>query len=127
MQRQSSAIGFSSLVPFLELFLYCLQMVSPAHSQMATDGRRSPRAEALLEAYRRGGIDAELSLDICKSIWEKSFSWSAVGGYHDHPLTLKLCGTKRLSQGDWFSWFMRPLKTDPISTVPVWPAASSTA
>jgi 2-dehydropantoate 2-reductase len=35
------------------------------------DGRRSGRAEALLEACRRGGIDAELSLDIRKAIWEK--------------------------------------------------------
>jgi 2-dehydropantoate 2-reductase len=35
------------------------------------DGRRSARAEALLEACRRGGIDAELSLDIRKAIWEK--------------------------------------------------------
>lgn len=35
------------------------------------DGRRSARAEALLEACRRGGIDAELSPDIRKAIWEK--------------------------------------------------------
>jgi 2-dehydropantoate 2-reductase len=35
------------------------------------DGRRSARAEALLEACRRGGIDVELSADIRKSIWEK--------------------------------------------------------
>jgi 2-dehydropantoate 2-reductase len=35
------------------------------------DGRRSARAEALLEACLRGGIDAELSLDIRKAIWEK--------------------------------------------------------
>ena len=35
------------------------------------DGRRSARAEALLEACRRGGIDAELSQDIRKAIWEK--------------------------------------------------------
>jgi 2-dehydropantoate 2-reductase len=34
-------------------------------------GRRSARAEALLEACRRGGIDAELSSDIRKVIWEK--------------------------------------------------------
>ncbi|MBV8137112.1 MAG: 2-dehydropantoate 2-reductase [Deltaproteobacteria bacterium] len=35
------------------------------------DGRRSARAEAFLEACRRGGIDTELSLDIRKAIWEK--------------------------------------------------------
>jgi 2-dehydropantoate 2-reductase len=35
------------------------------------DGRRSPRAEALLAACRRGGINAELSTDIRRAIWEK--------------------------------------------------------
>ena len=35
------------------------------------DGRRSARAEALLEACKRGGIDAELSGDIRREIWEK--------------------------------------------------------
>ena len=35
------------------------------------DGTRSPRAEALLKACRLGGIDAELSQDIRKAIWEK--------------------------------------------------------
>jgi len=35
------------------------------------DGRRSPRAESLLEAAVRGGINAELSDDIRKAIWEK--------------------------------------------------------
>jgi 2-dehydropantoate 2-reductase len=35
------------------------------------DGRRSARAETFLEACRRGGIDAELSPDIRKAIWEK--------------------------------------------------------
>jgi 2-dehydropantoate 2-reductase len=35
------------------------------------DGRNSARADALLEACLRGGIDAELSLDIRKAIWEK--------------------------------------------------------
>jgi 2-dehydropantoate 2-reductase len=35
------------------------------------DGRRSARAEALLEACRRAGVDAELSLEIRKAIWEK--------------------------------------------------------
>jgi 2-dehydropantoate 2-reductase len=35
------------------------------------DGRRSPRAEALLEACKAGGIDAEISPDIRRTIWEK--------------------------------------------------------
>ena len=35
------------------------------------DGRRSPRAEALLELALKGGIQAELSNDVRKSIWEK--------------------------------------------------------
>ena len=35
------------------------------------DGRRSPRAEALLAACHRGGIEAELSADIRRQIWEK--------------------------------------------------------
>jgi 2-dehydropantoate 2-reductase len=35
------------------------------------DGRRSARAQAFLEACWRGGIDAELSSDIRKAIWEK--------------------------------------------------------
>ena len=35
------------------------------------DGRRSARAESLLEASLRGGINAELSDDVRKAIWEK--------------------------------------------------------
>jgi len=35
------------------------------------DGRRSVRAEALLDACKRGGINAELSGDIRREIWEK--------------------------------------------------------
>jgi 2-dehydropantoate 2-reductase len=35
------------------------------------DGSRSARAEALLEACTRGGINAELSDDIRRAIWEK--------------------------------------------------------
>ena len=35
------------------------------------DGRRSSRAESLLDAAVRGGINAELSDDIRKAIWEK--------------------------------------------------------
>jgi 2-dehydropantoate 2-reductase len=35
------------------------------------DGRRSSRAEALLEVARKGGINAEISDDIRRAIWEK--------------------------------------------------------
>ncbi len=35
------------------------------------DGKRSARAEALLAACQRGGINAELSSDIRREIWEK--------------------------------------------------------
>ncbi len=35
------------------------------------DGSRSPRAEALLAALKRTGIDAELSTDIRRTLWEK--------------------------------------------------------
>jgi 2-dehydropantoate 2-reductase len=35
------------------------------------DGRRSPRAETLLAACKAGGIDAEISPDIRRAIWEK--------------------------------------------------------
>jgi 2-dehydropantoate 2-reductase len=35
------------------------------------DGRRSPRAEALFAAARAGGINAEISDDIRRAIWEK--------------------------------------------------------
>jgi 2-dehydropantoate 2-reductase len=35
------------------------------------DGRRSQRAETLLAACRRGGVDVELSADIRREIWEK--------------------------------------------------------
>jgi 2-dehydropantoate 2-reductase len=35
------------------------------------DGRRSPRAEALFAAAKSGGINAELSDDIRRAIWEK--------------------------------------------------------
>jgi 2-dehydropantoate 2-reductase len=35
------------------------------------DGRRSPRAEVLLKAARSGGINAEISDDIRRAIWEK--------------------------------------------------------
>jgi 2-dehydropantoate 2-reductase len=35
------------------------------------DGSRSPRAIALLDACVRGGIDAEISADVRRTIWEK--------------------------------------------------------
>jgi 2-dehydropantoate 2-reductase len=44
------------------------------------DGRRSSRAEALLDACQRGGIDAELSSDIKRAIWEKFVFLVAMSG-----------------------------------------------
>jgi 2-dehydropantoate 2-reductase len=44
------------------------------------DGHRSPRAETLLEACRRAGIDAELSTDIKRAIWEKFVFLVAMSG-----------------------------------------------
>jgi 2-dehydropantoate 2-reductase len=35
------------------------------------DGSRSPRAAALLDACVRGGIEAEISADVRRAIWEK--------------------------------------------------------
>ncbi len=35
------------------------------------DGSHSPRATAFLEACKRGGIDAEISADIRRALWEK--------------------------------------------------------
>ena len=44
------------------------------------DGRRSPRAEAFLAACKRGGINAELSDDVRRSIWEKFVVLVAMSG-----------------------------------------------
>jgi 2-dehydropantoate 2-reductase len=44
------------------------------------DGSRSPRAEALFEACTRGGVDAELSADIKRAIWEKFVFLVAMSG-----------------------------------------------
>jgi 2-dehydropantoate 2-reductase len=44
------------------------------------DGSRSPRAEAFLEACQRGGINAELSDDVRRSIWEKYVVLVAMSG-----------------------------------------------
>jgi 2-dehydropantoate 2-reductase len=62
------------------------------------DGRRSERLEAFFQACKRGGIDAELSDDIRRSIWEKYVSLVAMSGattamrqtigpIRSHPLT----------------------------------------
>jgi 2-dehydropantoate 2-reductase len=62
------------------------------------DGRRSARVEAFCEACRRGGINAEISDDIRRSIWEKYVSLVAMSGattgmrktigpIRSHPLT----------------------------------------
>ncbi len=44
------------------------------------DGSRSRRAEAFLEACRSGGIEAELSPDIRKAIWEKFVFLASMAG-----------------------------------------------
>jgi 2-dehydropantoate 2-reductase len=62
------------------------------------DGSRSPRAEAFLAACRDGGIDAEISPNIRREIWQKyvflvgiSAATTAMraplGPIRDHPLT----------------------------------------
>src|SRR5262249_51854935 len=45
-----------------------------------SDGRRSPRAEASLAAVRRGGINAEISPDIGREIWQKFISLAGRAG-----------------------------------------------
>src|SRR5262245_12638866 len=44
------------------------------------DGRRSARVEAFYEACRRSGINAEISDDVRRSIWEKYVSLVAMSG-----------------------------------------------
>lgn len=44
------------------------------------DGRRSKRAQALLDAARAGGINAELSDDIRRALWEKYVFLVALSG-----------------------------------------------
>jgi 2-dehydropantoate 2-reductase len=44
------------------------------------DGKRSARAEAFLEACRRAGIDAEISSDIRRTVWEKFVFLVALSG-----------------------------------------------
>jgi 2-dehydropantoate 2-reductase len=44
------------------------------------DGRRSARAEAFLAAARAGGINAEISADIRREIWEKYCFLVALSG-----------------------------------------------
>ena len=44
------------------------------------DGRRSPRVEAFYEACKRGGINAEISDDVRRSLWEKYVVLVAMSG-----------------------------------------------
>jgi 2-dehydropantoate 2-reductase len=44
------------------------------------DGRRSPRAETFLQLCKQGGINAELSEDVRRSIWEKYVVLVAMSG-----------------------------------------------
>jgi 2-dehydropantoate 2-reductase len=62
------------------------------------DGRRSPRVESFYDACKRGGINAEISDDIRRSLWEKFVVLAAMSGattairatigpIRSHPLT----------------------------------------
>ena len=62
------------------------------------DGRRSPRVEAFYQACKRGGINAEISDDVRRSLWEKFVVLVAMSGatttmrqsmgpIRSHPLT----------------------------------------
>ena len=62
------------------------------------DGRRSERAETFLAACKRGGINAELSDDVRRSLWEKfvvlvamsgatASMRNTIGPIRSHPLT----------------------------------------
>ncbi|HSC96047.1 MAG TPA: 2-dehydropantoate 2-reductase, partial [Burkholderiales bacterium] len=64
------------------------------------DGRRSQRAEALLEWCRKGGLDAAISDDIRRTLWEKFAFLVAmaavtatirlpIGPIRSHPMTRK--------------------------------------
>jgi 2-dehydropantoate 2-reductase len=64
------------------------------------DGRRSKRAEALLEWCRKGGLDAAISDDIRRTLWEKFAFLVAmaavtatirlpIGPIRSHPMTRK--------------------------------------
>jgi 2-dehydropantoate 2-reductase len=64
------------------------------------DGRRSKRAEALLEWCRKGGLDAAISDDIRRTLWEKFAFLVAmaavtatirlpIGPIRSHPITRK--------------------------------------
>ena len=44
------------------------------------DGRHSPRAETFYQACKRGGINAEISDDVRRSIWEKYVVLVAMSG-----------------------------------------------
>ena len=62
------------------------------------DGRRSARAETFLTACKKGGINAELSDDVRRSLWEKftvlvamsgatASMRQTIGPIRSHPLT----------------------------------------
>lgn len=54
--------------------------ISPGLVFGERDGRRTPRAEALLAACRQAGVKAELSEDIDKAIWQKFVVLVALSG-----------------------------------------------
>ena len=63
------------------------------------DGRRSPRAERLLAAFERAGINVELSTDIRRALWEKYALICAVAGMT--ALTRETIGTVRETPECW--------------------------
>ncbi len=63
------------------------------------DGRRSPRAERLLAAFERAGINVELSTDIRRALWEKYALICAVAGMT--AITRETIGTVRETPECW--------------------------
>jgi len=63
------------------------------------DGRRSPRAERLLAAFERAGINVELSTDIRRALWEKYVLICAVAGMT--AITRETIGTVRETPECW--------------------------
>ena len=63
------------------------------------DGRRSPRAERLLAAFERAGINVELSTDVRRALWEKYILICAVAGMT--AITRETIGTVRETPECW--------------------------
>lgn len=63
------------------------------------DGRRSPRAETLLAAFERAGINVELSTNIRRALWDKYILICAVAGMT--AITRETIGTVRDTPECW--------------------------